>query len=99
MAFDMYAGASHEVISPHEESLFGFAANEPAKYPELRALYDDLYKDPTLSDERAGRIVHELIELLDAGKHDKSLFRTVVRLLPFFSRAHRQQQQIRCVSD
>jgi hypothetical protein len=99
MAFDMYAGASHEVIGHHEEVLFEFAENEPAKYPELRALHKELYSDPILSDERAGRITYELIELLDAGKHDKLVFHTVVRLLPFFSRAYRQNQPIRCVSD
>lgn len=99
MAFEMYAGAYHEIIGPHEEGLFAFAEKEPAKYPELRDLRDEWYSDPLLSDQRAGRIVHELIELLDAVKRDKSAFHTVVRLLPFFSRAHRQKHEIRCVSD
>jgi hypothetical protein len=95
----MYAGVSREVIGNHEELLFGVALKEPAKYPEPCALRGAFYSDPVLSGERAGRIVHELIEILDAIKHDKSLAYTVVRLLPFFSRAHRQKQQIQCVSD
>ena len=62
-------------------------------------MYKAFYSNPVLSDECAGRLVHELIDLLDTDKQNKLLVLTVVRLLPFFSRAHRGKHEIRCVSD
>lgn len=99
MALDLYAGPFHEIIRHQDEYLFELASKDPAKYPELCMVYNAFYSDPVLSDQCAGRLVHELIELLDADRQNKLLVLTVIRLLPFFSRAHRGKHEIRSASD
>lgn len=100
MAFDMYAGPTSESIQQFEEAIFEIAANEPSKFPELNALHGAYYSDPLVSDQAAGSLVHELIEVLDVTRStNNTVFNLVVRLLPFFSRACRNKEQVRCSSD
>ena len=101
MSFDMYAGNVHESVGHHEEFIFSLAQADESRYPELLAIWEDFYDGPRISAGRAGMIVHELIDLLRAngGFENKPLAQTVVRLLPFFSRAYRNGNEIRCDSD
>ncbi len=100
MAFSMYADDLSEYIDHHEEFLFEIASRERGIYPELVKMYSEFYDSPTLDSERAGRLVHELIDLLERhGKSDKNLVRVIFRLLPFFSKASRGAYSIRCSSD
>ena len=96
----MYAEEFSEHIQHHEEFLFEIASREASAYPELVQIYSEYYDSPILDSERAGRLIHELIDLLDKnGEADKNLARTIVRLLPFFSKAARNSYTIRCDSD
>lgn len=101
MAFDMRAGDRRENIGHHEEFLFALAQENESHYPELLAVWNAFYSAPRISSADAGALVHELIDLLSSngGLSNKPLANTVVRLLPFFSAAHRSQQEIRCSSD
>lgn len=101
MALEMISGDLKAEIAHDEEFIFSLAQRDPARYPGLVALWSAYYDDPRVSAQRAGDIVHELIELLDAngGGTNKRLLNLVVRLLPFFSRAHRVGREIRCISD
>ena len=101
MAFDMFAGDSRDGIAHHEEFIFELAQAHPARYRELLAIFRLFHDSPRLSARQAGALVHELIDLLAAhgGLANKPLAAVVVRLLPFFSRACRQDQDIRCSSD
>ncbi|MFT7577776.1 MAG: hypothetical protein ACI9XZ_004179 [Alphaproteobacteria bacterium] len=100
MAFDMYAGPNSESIQLHEEAIFEITANEPSKFPELNALYAAFYSDPLVSDQAAGRLVHELIEVLDVTRSsNRVVFDLAARLLPFFRHAFRNKEQVRCSSD
>ena len=97
----MHAGDLHESIGHHEEFIFELVSADEARYPELLALWHGFYDDPRIPAESAGRLVHELIDLLslNGGLDNRRLARTVLRLLPFFSRAYRAQLEIRCDSD
>jgi hypothetical protein len=97
----MYAGNTHESIGHHEELIFVLAQADESRYPELVALWEAFYDDPRISAGRAGSLVHELVELLSTNGGMKSgpLVHAVVRLLPFFSCAYRNDQEIRCDSD
>ena len=92
MAFDMFAGDSRDCIAHHEEFIFELAQAHPARYPELLAMFHLLYDSPRLSARQAGALVHELIDLLAShgGLGNKPLAAVVVRLLPFFSTACKQ---------
>lgn len=101
MALDMFAGDSHDCIDHHEEFILDLAQMDEARYPELGAISALFYEGPRLSPRQAGALVHELIDLLafHGGLANKPLAAVVVRLLPFFSMAYRQDQDIRCSSD
>jgi hypothetical protein len=102
MAFDMHlADGTAERIGHHEESLFVLAQEDRARYPELAAMWAAFYEDPVVTPPQAGRIVHELIELLasNGGIANRPLASTVFRLLTFFSKAVRTVQDVRCASD
>ncbi|RYD82425.1 MAG: hypothetical protein EOP84_09430 [Verrucomicrobiaceae bacterium] len=101
MGFDMHAGDRRESIGHHEEFLFSLAQEDESRYPELLAVWHTFYNGPRISWSQAGALVHELIDLLSSngGLASKPLANTVVRLLPFFSAAHRTQQEVRCSSD
>ena len=101
MSFDMYAGDTHESIAHQDEFIFALAKADASRYPELVAIWEAFYDDPRISTARAGALVHELIELLNTNGGVKAgpLAYTVLRLLPFFSGAYRNNQEIRCESD
>jgi len=101
VAFDMHAGDRRESIGHHEEFLFALAQENESRYPELLAVWHAFYNGPRISSSHAGALVHELIDLLSSngGLANKPLATAVVRLLPFFSAAHRSQQEVRCSSD
>ena len=101
MAFDMYAGGTHDSIGHNEEFIFAMAQADESRYPELLAIWNAFYDDPRIPVARAGAIVHELLLLLHAngGLKNKMLAHTVLRLLLFFSTAYQNGQEIRCCSD
>ena len=101
MAFDMFAGDHHESIGHHEDFLLGLVEDDRARYPQLVSLRDAFYASPRISPCQAGALVHELIDLLSSngGIANKALARIVVRLLPFFSRAYKNEHAIVCRSD
>lgn len=101
MAFDMYAGDAQERIGHHEEFIFDLLEEDSSRYPELSSIWDRFYDGPRLSSQQAGAIVHELIDLLasNGGAGNKQLASVVLRVLPFFSKAFRENAEVRCVSD
>jgi hypothetical protein len=101
MAFDMFYDSNQECIGHHEEFLFSLAEVHHSRYPQLLIVWNSFYDDPCLSPHQAGTIVHELIDLLtsNGGLQNKPLAATVIRLLPFFSIAKKNEQEIRCSSD
>jgi len=102
LAFDMYRGSGErEEIGRHEEFLFELAQASETKCPQLLRIWKSFFNDPSISAEQAGALVHELIDLLavNGGASNKPLVNVVVRLLPFFSTAYRNQQEVRCQSD
>jgi len=100
MAFDMYADDLHEIIGNGEEFVLEIASQTKEIYPELDRLNSAFWDDPTVDNERAGLIVHELIDLLERhGNSDPNLTRIIGRLLPFFSKVFCRSYVIRCKSD
>ena len=101
MAFCMYAGQQEAHIESYEEYIFDIAQEDKEKYPALMSLWVVYYKSPRLQPEQACSLTHELIELLseNGGSSNKDLSRLVLSLLPFFSLACRNGEQIRCSSD
>lgn len=101
MAFDMYAGERHESIEHHEEFIFYLAGANDSRYSELLRIWRLYYDGPRISSSQAGELVHELIELLwtNGGFQNKALSHLVIRLLPFFSAAYRNAEDIKCTSD
>lgn len=101
MAFDMYAGDAKESIEHHEEFIFVLATENSSRYPQLSALWDRFYDDPSLSPQQSNSLVHELIDLLtsNGGGVNKPLANLILRILPFFSRAFQGQTEVRCTSD
>lgn len=101
MALDLYAGDRHEAIGTQDEFLLQLADADPAKYPQLGAISARLYDGPRLSAEQAGLVVHELIDLLaeHGGTSSPALARVALRLMSFFSVAHRAGLEIRGHSD
>lgn len=100
MGFEMHARTASAHIDHHEEAIFRLAAERPEAFPELLSVHAAYYADPIISDQATGRIVHELIDMLDVSwSRSKVVFDLAVRLLPFFSRAARNGTQIRCRSD
>ena len=101
MAFDMFAGTISDHIGHNEEFLFQLMEEDETRYPQLMALWESFYDSPRLSSAQAGLLVHELIDLLcvHGGATNKPLAACVIRLLGFFSQAHRKGLEIRCFSD
>jgi hypothetical protein len=56
-------------------------------------------REPEVID--ALNVVHELLDLLasNGGTSNKPLASVVLRILPFFSMAYREQREVRCVGD
>ncbi|MDC6167378.1 hypothetical protein [Paucibacter sp. XJ19-41] len=101
MAFDMYADQAREAIGQHEEFLLMLASADEARFPELSAVWSSFYKSPCLPSAQAGRLVHELLDLLacNGGRSNKPISEPVIRLVLFFSAAYRGGHEVRCSSD
>ena len=97
----MYAGDRRELIDHHEEFIFSVAEQYENSFPELMRLWEQFYDGPRLSPAQAGAIVHELIELVSTinSPRERQLTELVLRLLPFFSYAYKENVEIKCLSD
>ena len=101
MAFDLYLGKERAFIDIHEEVLFSLI-NENDQFPNLNWLWQNYYESPLISPERANDIIHELIKLLDEINNKsqyKQVKNTIDRILPFISKAYKENTQIECSSD
>lgn len=98
MAFDMFSKNYDAAIGTHEEEIF-YLINEDDNFPQLNRIWENYYKSPKISVEQANELVHELIEAREKFVKQKSVTFLIDRLLPFFSKAYRNNEIITCVSD
>ena len=101
MAFDIYLGNEHAFIDHHEELLFEIV-NDDEKYPNLNQLWKNFYNGPLVSPERANELVHELISVREKVKdseNEKYLLVPIDRVVPLLSKAYKENQQLKCLSD
>lgn len=101
MPLDLYAGALSERIEHRDEVLLQLAAEDASRYPRLNALWATFHDDPRLSAAQSGDVLHELIALLasNGGAQPAYVLQRGLKLLAFFSAAHRAGLAVRCVSD
>ena len=102
MAFEMYANKYHEKIDHHEEILFHYVNDHDENYPSLYDIWENFYNGPRFSPEFANNVVHELILLLsniNEFENKKAIQKIILRLLPFFSFAYKNNYEIKCSSD
>jgi hypothetical protein len=99
MSFEMIAGELSERIRHQDEVLFSLA-DDPDRFPTICHIWERFYDDPVLSNEAAGRITHELIDVWSLQQtQDKTRDWMMKRLLMFFGRAYISGKEIRCNSD
>ena len=101
MAFDLYLGKERAYIDHHEEGIFS-AINDDSRYPKLNWLWEEFYNGPLIHPQTANDLVHELLALrseLSGQNESKHLVSVIDRLLPFLSKAYKEDEQIRCYSD
>ncbi len=100
MAFDMYCRNRKESIGHHEEEFFSYI-NENESYPELNAMWKNLYDGPRIDSDQSNRIVHELVALRAIlSDADRKRYSSLVdRLQLFFSHSYLSKEFVRCVGD
>jgi hypothetical protein len=100
MAFDMYLGEKYEKIDHHEEFIFGLIEDD-SMYPELSRIWIGFYTNLVISPQQSNRLIHELLMLLEKANlsENKTFTKLLLRLLPFFSAAYVNDQDIRCAGD
>jgi len=101
MAFDLYLGKERAFIEIHEEVLFSLI-NEKDEYPNLNWLWKNYYESPRIAANRANDLIHELLQLraeIENKSQYKQVRNTIDRIMPFLSRAYKQNKQIECASD
>lgn len=96
MAFDMYLKSQRVSIEHYEEGLFTLINEEDC--PKLIELWNNFYNGPRINPNDANDIVHELIKIRE-NVEGNNVLSVVDKLLPFFSKAYKLQESIRCVSD
>lgn len=100
MAFDMYLGEKYEKIDHHEEFIFGLIEDD-LMYPELSRIWIGFYTNLVISPQQSNRLIHELLMLLETANlsENRTFTKLLLRLLPFFSGAYVNGQDIRCAGD
>ena len=100
MRFDRFTTSLQTVLADAQSLAVGndHTAIEPAHVLMTMARNPTASAAPIL--KQAGGNVQQLIELLDISRsNNKVVFDLPVRLLPFFSRAFRNNELVRCSSD
>ncbi len=101
MAFNIYLGNESTFIDHHEELLFEIVNDDPL-FPNLNWLWEHFYNDPLIPPERANNLVHELIsirEKIKESENEKYLLVPIDRVMPILSKAFKENQQLKCMSD
>ena len=101
MAFDLYLDKERECIGNHEEGFF-YLINENDTYPKLNWLWQNFYESPLISPSLANDLVHELIALrneISNNSEHKPFISTIDRIIPFLSKAYKENKQITSSSD
>ena len=101
MAFDLYLGEEHTCIDHYEEGLFDIIG-EDERYPCFNGSWKCSYDGPDIPPHVANKLVHELISLRDSlsGTADtRHVVITILKILPFLSKAYTSGRAIKCASD
>jgi hypothetical protein len=101
MPFDIYLAEESVFIDHHEESLFELV-NGDSNFPQLNWIWEKFYDGPVIQPNIANDLVHELILLRKSiikSKEHLYLSVPIDRIMPLLSKAYKNDQQLKCMSD